>query len=145
MIDPQLNEPTKINKGFLEDGTKVRISKKTGALIPKPDRSDLTYLNRTKSRETGLLDTEPMAVLEKTYTGEDFFKIASEFDEYIRMKDETEKLLVFPEGLRNSVVKKTIKGKWKARKVSESKALGTINNPKYEAERLGLIDTPTNL
>jgi hypothetical protein len=34
---------TKIKYGFLEDGTKVRVSKKTGALIPKPDRSHLTY------------------------------------------------------------------------------------------------------
>jgi hypothetical protein len=30
-------EPTKTSRRFLEDGTKVRVSKKTGQLIPKPD------------------------------------------------------------------------------------------------------------
>jgi len=48
LVDPSNNSPTKIKYGFLEDGSKVRISKKSGTLIPKPDRSHLTYLNRTK-------------------------------------------------------------------------------------------------
>ena len=43
LIDPQLQVATKINYAYLEDGTKVRVSRKTGALIPKPDRSHLTY------------------------------------------------------------------------------------------------------
>jgi hypothetical protein len=30
-------EPTKVARRFLEDGTKVRVSKKTGHIIPKPD------------------------------------------------------------------------------------------------------------
>jgi hypothetical protein len=30
-------KPTKTNRRFLEDGTKVRVSKKTGQIIPKPD------------------------------------------------------------------------------------------------------------
>lgn len=81
--------------GFLEDGSKVRISKKSGAIIPKPDRSHLTYINRTKSRETGILDTRGDLVLEKTYKGEDFVKIKMEFDEYLRLKEERERLLVF--------------------------------------------------
>ena len=29
--------PTKVARRFLEDGTKVRVSKKTGQIIPKPD------------------------------------------------------------------------------------------------------------
>jgi hypothetical protein len=31
------SEPTKTSRRWLEDGTKVRVSKKTGQLIPKPD------------------------------------------------------------------------------------------------------------
>jgi len=37
LLDPTTGEPTKISRRFLEDGTKVRISKKTGHVIPKPD------------------------------------------------------------------------------------------------------------
>jgi hypothetical protein len=79
----------------LEDGTKVRISKKTGALIPKPDRGNLTYINRTKNKQSGINDTKPEDVIEKSYKGEDFLRIKAEFDEYIRMKEEKEGLLVF--------------------------------------------------
>lgn len=32
-----IREPTKIVRKFLEDGTKVRVSKKSGHVIPKPD------------------------------------------------------------------------------------------------------------
>jgi hypothetical protein len=34
-------------------------------------------------------------VLEKTYKGEDYLRIKAEFDEYIRMKEEKEGLLIF--------------------------------------------------
>jgi hypothetical protein len=87
--------PTRIKYGFLEDGTKVRIARKSGALLPKPSRIDLTYMNRTKKREIGNNDTKPEDVLEKTYRGEDFLRVKAEFDEYIRMKEEKEGLLVF--------------------------------------------------
>ena len=95
LIDPELNVATKIKIGYLEDGSKVRVSKKTGAIIQKPDRSDLKYINRTKDKESGDLDTLPADVLEKTYKGEDFVKVFNEFQEFIRMKEEKEKLLVF--------------------------------------------------
>lgn len=39
LIDPETGTPTRIKYGFMEDGTKVRIAKKSGALVPKPDRS----------------------------------------------------------------------------------------------------------
>ena len=45
-----ISVPTRINYAFLEDGTKVRISKKTGALIPKPEYNNLKYVNRTKDK-----------------------------------------------------------------------------------------------
>ena len=89
------SRPTRIKYGFLEDGSKVRISKKTGALIPKPEYSNLKYINRTKAKEAGVLDTKAVDVLEKTYTGEDFLRVKAEFDEYIRMKEDKEALLVF--------------------------------------------------
>jgi large subunit ribosomal protein L24 len=37
LVDPVTNLPTRISYSFLEDGTKVRIAKKSGAVIPKPD------------------------------------------------------------------------------------------------------------
>jgi large subunit ribosomal protein L24 len=87
---------TRISYGYLEDGTKVRISKKTGSVIPKPARDDLKFINRTKDKKVNDYDTKPEDVLEKTYRGEDFVKIFNEFHEYIRMKEEKEeKLLVF--------------------------------------------------
>ena len=95
LIDPESGKPTRIKYGFLEDGSKVRIAKKSGALIPKPDRSNMKYINRTKGKETGINDTKAEDVLEKTYRGEDFLRVKAEFDEYIRIKEEKEGLLVF--------------------------------------------------
>jgi hypothetical protein len=34
--DSAFREPTKVMRRYLEDGTKVRVSKKTGEIIPKP-------------------------------------------------------------------------------------------------------------
>ena len=87
--------PTRISYGYLEDGTRVRLSKRSGAIIEKPDRSDLKYITRTSQKEAGDMDTKPEDVLEKTYKGEDFVKVYHEFQEYIRMKEEKEQLLVF--------------------------------------------------
>jgi len=95
LIDPETGLPTRITYGFLEDGSKVRIAKRSGALVPKPDRSNLTYINRTKGKEAGPFDTKPEDVVEKTYKGEDFLRVKAEFDEYIRMKEEKEGLMVF--------------------------------------------------
>ena len=36
LVDPMTNLPTRIFRKVLEDGTKVRISKKSGAIIPRP-------------------------------------------------------------------------------------------------------------
>ena len=95
LIDPETQKATRIRSGLLEDGTKVRVAVKSGAIIPKPDRSSLKYDLRTKSKNIGDKDTKPEDVLEKTYKGEDFMQVYNEFSEYIRMKDEKEKLLVF--------------------------------------------------
>ena len=97
LIDPDLNVPTKIKFGYLEDGTKVRVSKKSGAIIPKPDRSNLTYSMRTKDYKNGPLDTLPEQVHKKTYTGEDFFQVYQDFENYLSEKAEIERHLVFDE------------------------------------------------
>ena len=41
LVDPISNVPTRIYKKILEDGTKVRVAKKSGAIIPRP--AILTY------------------------------------------------------------------------------------------------------
>ena len=79
LVDPDLNVPRRVKSGYLEDGSRVRVSKKSGAIIPKPDRSTLTYLARTKDKKPGPLDTKPEHVLKKTYTGEDFLRVYQDF------------------------------------------------------------------
>ena len=51
------SEPTKISRKYLEDGTKVRVSKKTGTIIPKPDP-----LADRKPRSIGMLRSEALYV-----------------------------------------------------------------------------------
>ena len=97
LIDPELNVPTRIKYGYLEDGTKVRVSKKSGSIIAKPDRSNLAYQMRVKDVKNGPLDTLPEAVLKKTYTGEDFFQVYQDFENYLNEKAEIERHLVFDE------------------------------------------------
>ena len=95
LVDPKLKVGVKIGWGYLESGEKVRVSRKSGEVIPKPDRSHLTYENRTKDFKSGSLDTPKEQVLEKTYNGEDFYLIEEEFYNYLRIKKEKEDLLVF--------------------------------------------------
>ena len=58
-------------------------------------------MNRTKGKEPGPNDTKPEDVLEKSYkNGEDFLRVKAEFDEYIRIKEEKEGLLVFRDPVR---------------------------------------------
>ncbi len=37
LVDPVTGKPTRIYKKYLDDGTKVRVSKRSGAIIPKPE------------------------------------------------------------------------------------------------------------
>lgn len=82
----------------MEDGQKVRLSVKSGAIIAKPEREDLKHVNRTKSKEAGERDTLPDEVHKKTYTGEDFVKVYHEFQEFIRQKEAKEQMLSFGTG-----------------------------------------------
>lgn len=95
LVCPQSGTATKIKYGFMEDGQKVRLSKKSGAIIAKPNRDHLSYLNRTKEKATGPNDTRGDLVLEKTYEGEDFLKVKAEFEAYLMLKADKERLMVF--------------------------------------------------
>ena len=90
LIDPESGKATRVKTGVLPDGSRVRVSVKSGAVIPKPDRNDLKYLNRTSTKEAGPLDTKPEDVLEKTYQGEDFYSVKKEFEEFLRIKKQKE-------------------------------------------------------
>mmetsp|Transcript_48945 Transcript_48945/g.72765 ORF Transcript_48945/g.72765 Transcript_48945/m.72765 type:complete len:181 (-) Transcript_48945:238-780(-) len=37
LVDPVTGYPTRVTRKFLEDGTKVRVAKQSGAIIPRPD------------------------------------------------------------------------------------------------------------
>lgn len=68
VICPETNLPTRIGYSFLEDGTKVRVSKRSGAVIPRPE----ILKNRRKERpEDGPKDTPPTIVLHKSFVDED--------------------------------------------------------------------------
>lgn len=95
LIDPDLNIPVKIKIGYLEDGTKVRISKKTGNIIEKPSFEHLTYKVRNANKIDGPLDTLPEKTHEITYKGEDFAQVRKDFDEFIKDKESIEENLVF--------------------------------------------------
>lgn len=64
LVDPSTGEPTKVSRRFLEDGTKVRVSKKTGHVIENPDP-----LGDRQPRNiiSGEKDTEAASVVEVTF------------------------------------------------------------------------------
>ena len=97
LIDPELNVPCRTKVGYLEDGTKVRVSKKTGAIVPKPDRSNMTYVMRAKDYKPGPQDTAADQVMKKTYAGEDWLSVYQEFEDYLQEKANLEHKLVFDE------------------------------------------------
>ena len=97
LVDPETKKPTRVSIGYLEDGTMVRIAKKSGAIIEKPNKDHLKYVNRHKSKVDGPLDTPAIMAHEITYKGEDLASIRADFDQYIREKERVESLLVFRE------------------------------------------------
>lgn len=68
LVDPEDNKPCKVIYKYLEDGSKVRVSKRSGCVIPKPptlpDRKD--FKSRSGYIE-GLKDTKPADVIKVTY------------------------------------------------------------------------------
>jgi large subunit ribosomal protein L24 len=65
LIDPVTNQPTRIFRKILEDGSKVRVSKKSGAVIPRPDI--LTFRKRPINNIVTESDTLEQDVWEITY------------------------------------------------------------------------------
>lgn len=63
MIDPIVDKPTDIKFGYLEDGTRVRISLLSGSIIPFPDY-EKKWIEFIKDKVDGPLDTLPQIVLQ---------------------------------------------------------------------------------
>ena len=56
LVDPVTGFPTKITWSYLEDGKKVRISKRSGAIIPKPEVWRLKPKNLLHSEDSDTVD-----------------------------------------------------------------------------------------
>jgi large subunit ribosomal protein L24 len=67
LVDPVKGVPTRIFKKFLETGEKVRISKKSGAIIPRPEV--LTFRKRPVNSVVTESCTSEDDVWELTYQG----------------------------------------------------------------------------
>ncbi len=65
LIDPVTLKPTRIIRKYLEDGSKVRVAKKSGAIIPRPEI--LNYRKRPVSSRVTESDTVEDDVWEQTY------------------------------------------------------------------------------
>ena len=65
LLDPVTGQPTRIFRKYLEDGTKVRVSKKSGAIIPRPEK--LAYRKRPLNHIVTESDTLEADAWEVTY------------------------------------------------------------------------------
>ncbi|KAM3140304.1 hypothetical protein pb186bvf_007660 [Paramecium bursaria] len=95
LIDPETGKASKIQRGFLEDGSPVRVTKKTGSVVPKPIDPAFKYAHRHKNKVDGVKDTAASDVVKITYQGEDLYQIREQFLQFIKEKEAKEKLLVF--------------------------------------------------
>ncbi|KAL4162237.1 hypothetical protein PRNP1_002784 [Phytophthora ramorum] len=64
LVDPSIGKPTRVAMRFTDEGEKVRVSKKTGTIIPKP--AVLKERHNPRRTETGPFDTTPEDALERT-------------------------------------------------------------------------------
>ena len=67
VVCPETDLPTRVGYAFLEDGTKVRISKRSGAVIPRPE---VLTKRRKPKPDDGPKDTPPTMVLQRTFVDE---------------------------------------------------------------------------
>ncbi|CAL1383006.1 unnamed protein product [Linum trigynum] len=65
VVDPVTGRPCKVGIKYLEDGTKVRVSRASGSIIPRPEI--LKIRTTPRPTEAGPKDTPMDVVLEKTY------------------------------------------------------------------------------
>lgn len=64
LLDPETSQPTRISEKKL-NGKTVRVSKRSGAIIPKPDPASFGFERKTDVNED--TDTLPVHVLARTY------------------------------------------------------------------------------
>mmetsp|Transcript_25314 Transcript_25314/g.42941 ORF Transcript_25314/g.42941 Transcript_25314/m.42941 type:complete len:199 (-) Transcript_25314:227-823(-) len=87
LVDPVTGFPTKVTYSFLEDGTKVRISKRSGAIIPKPDiLTQRPPRNLVSSKESDTIDDGE--VWEATYDADRPSKWAAMREELLNTLEE---------------------------------------------------------
>jgi large subunit ribosomal protein L24 len=68
LVDPTSGKPTKVRYSWDENGTKIRVSKLSGSVIPKPIPDDYLRVRQLKlSSEPGPKDTPQEAVWKRTY------------------------------------------------------------------------------
>lgn len=87
VVCPETNRPTRVRFAFLEDGTKVRVSVRSGAIIPRPEI--LKVRRKARPADTPK-DTPPDIVLERTYKDEDGL--------YLDMNGFQSVIQIFPNG-----------------------------------------------
>jgi large subunit ribosomal protein L24 len=75
LVDPVTNKPTRVIRKILPDGTKARISKSSGAVIPRPDV--LAYRKRVRTAIASDSCTAEDDVWEVTYQLKDKLKLFS--------------------------------------------------------------------
>ena len=64
LIDPSDSKPCKTQWKFEEDGTRVRVSKRTGTVIPKPKHE---WKLKELHKSAGAKDTDPEFVSQVTF------------------------------------------------------------------------------
>ena len=76
------------------EGKKFRISKKSGAVIPKP-KQEFPSKTKRSTRPKNSRDTDRADVMKKTYEGENFVNVYKDFMKLLENKKKQEKLFVF--------------------------------------------------
>ena len=67
LVCPMSDKPTRISRKFLEDGTRVRVSKRSGAVIPRPE--ELKVRGRERREEVAFNESGEEDVWRRTYDG----------------------------------------------------------------------------
>ena len=63
LLDPESKQPTKVSRRFLEDGTRVRVGRRSGVVLPKPEWKR----ENIRRAAVGGKDTLPADVYEVTW------------------------------------------------------------------------------
>ncbi|KAL0483273.1 ribosomal protein L24 [Acrasis kona] len=75
LVDPVKGIPTKTNYKFTEDGKKVRVTKVSGTVVPKPSWTQF----RKEQKVYPDTDTAPADVVQKTYTRGEVLELKNRF------------------------------------------------------------------